>query len=169
MTIPLLAEGDVTLITAFIKANIASSLADVRQYWSDSAVTTEPPQSYFTYPKPAGYKLPAVFVIHQDMDFRIQEKKSNHINAKSQIDVSVLVEDKDSDSLTRKAWRYQQALHALLDQAPIVSSDGRLKLHVVVYRHTFSPHWTNEDAGPGEAQFRKEVVLECQVEHLENF
>jgi hypothetical protein len=168
--IPRLAEGDVTLITAYIKANIDAALAGVRAQWADALVTTESPQSYFIYRKAQGYKLPAVFVIHDEMDFRIADMKANFINGKSTIAVSVLVEDKDEFLLTKKAFRYQQALHYVLDQAQMVSNAGGLKLICVVYRHTFSPHWTTgEDNSEDGVNFRKEVVLECQVEHLENY
>lgn len=166
--IPYLAEGDILLISSYIKSNIAASLANVRGLWNDAKVTTEPPQDYFIYQKPQGYRLPAVFVIHQQMDFRIAEQKANFINGKSQIDVSVVVEDKDEFLLTIKAFRYQQALHQVLDQAQIISGDNNLKLIVVVYRHTFSPHWAAKEDGSDDVNFRREVVLECQVEHLEN-
>lgn len=167
-----LAEGATMLILSTIQSSIGSALDSVATYFTGSGpgqgVTLENPKSYFFYEKPQGYDLPAVFVIPTDMDFAIDRNKSNFINAQTKYKVSVLVEDQDLDRLTIKAWRYQSALHSVLDETSITSSDSSLALKCVVYNATFSPAWT-EKADGLNGSFRKEVVLECQVTHLENF
>lgn len=166
-----LAEGATNLIISAIQTNIGSALSGVATYFTGSGpgngVSLENPREYFFFEKPQGYMLPAVFVIPKDIDFQIDSNKSNFINAKTKYMVSILVEDEDLERLTVKAWRYQSALHSVLDQAVLTSSDNSLQLRVVVYHASFSPTWTKDDGLDGS--FRKEVVLECEVTHLENF
>lgn len=164
-----LAEGATNLIIDYIQANIGAQLDLVGSLVGLPQMTLENPVKYFIYPKPQGYRLPAVFVICDNMDFRIGDKKANFVNAKDKFMISILVEDQDEEILTYKAWRYQSALHAVLDEANIVSSDNTLKLTVVVYNSTFSPIFSRTESGGEGAQFRKEIVLQCEVEHMENF
>lgn len=165
-----LAEEEYKLIEAHIKAHIAARLAELRTDRADAKVTTEPPQSYFKYPRAKGYKTPAVFIIVDRINFRQTEKGANHINALSRVNVSVLIEDRDRDSLTVKAWRYQSVLHALLEQTILTSQDSKVKLAVRVTSADFGSLYTNTDNEENpQSVFRKEVVLECDVEHFENF
>lgn len=164
-----LAEGAVTLITDYIKANIATALDTVGSAVGTPQVSLENPKSYFIYEQPQAYECPAVFVICDDIDFKIQDRKSNFINADDSIKVSIAVEDQDEEQLTYKAWRYQSALHSVLDESTITSSDNKLVLKCVVYRNRFSQiYLRQEDRGP-IGKFRKEVMLECTVTHFENF
>ncbi len=165
-----LTEGTVTLILNHIKTNIASALAAVRTAAPDDSVTTEPPRTYFTYPKAKGYRSPAVFVIAEDFDFRAAEMGANFISGSLRINVSVLLEDRNRDLLTTRCWRYQSALYALLAQTQLTTSDNALKIISIVKRARYSPLYSsarNEEAP--EAIFRKEVLLECDVDHYENF
>lgn len=165
-----LIEGATNLIIDYIQSGIGAQLDIVAAQVGAPAVTLENPVAYFIYPKPHGYSLPAVFVICDDLDFRIVENKSNFINAKDMFKISILVEDQDADNLTYKAWRYQSALHQLLDEATLTSADNKLVLKIIVYRGTFSATYMREDVQPGDGgKFRKEILLECQVEHYENF
>lgn len=161
-----LTEGAVDTITAYIQANIGAALNTVAAKYSDG-ISLENPRSYFTYPKAQGYRLPAVFVIADEIDFNIDKNKANFISATDRFKISILVEEKDEDRVTRKCWRYQSALHSVIDQAQMVSSDNLLKLVGGVYKSSYSPVWT--DAKGEDGQFRKEVVLECEVTHLENY
>lgn len=164
-----LVEGATNLIQSYIQQNIGAALDVVAANVGLPSVTLENPVSYFIYPKPHGYKLPAIFVICDDMDFRIVEKQANFINAKDRFKISMLVEDQDADLLSYKAWRYMSALHSVLDLTPIVSVDQKLALNVVVYRGTFSPTYMREEGSGDGGKFRKEILLECEVEHNENF
>jgi hypothetical protein len=162
-----LAEVATNLIIARIKSEIAAALADVRTDRVDGKVSTEVPRNYFIYEKAIGFQAPAVFVICQEMDFRKAERGANHINAVSRFGVSVLIEDIDCDRLTIKAWRYQAALHKILDQTHLDDVDETMKIVVKVNNASFSPVFTN--AGESPNNFRKEVVLNCDVEHYESF
>lgn len=163
-----LAETTRDMIQDFIKANIATALADTRAQNTDGFVNIEPPQSYFIYPKAHGYRTPAIFTIVDEFDFRPSQKGANHINAMVKFNVSALVEERQLDRLTAKADRYLDALHQILGNASIVDTTKKVRLVVIVNRASFSPEYTNAGDDP-QGLFRKEVVLECEVEHYSNF
>lgn len=169
MSVRHLTETDVDLIIEHIKTNIAATLAALRISRNDPVVTTEPPRSYFIYEKAAGYRTPAVFVIADNVDFAL-ERGANHINAISNINVTVLIEDKDAEKLTIKSWRYQAALHELLANTRLTSADNAVTIVTKVLRVSYSPLYAlkGREDDP-QAFFRKEVALECAVEHYENF
>lgn len=165
-----LVESTVDLIHDEIKSKIASALSEVKSLYNDHLVTLEVPQNYFIYPVAAGYRTPAVFIIADDVDFQKRTRGANHISATVSVNVSVLVEDKDRLRLTTKAFRYQDALHKILDQTRLTTPDGKLALTVLVTRASFSPLYSDTaDANSPIAMFRKEVVLTLEVEHWENF
>ena len=162
-----LTEISVDLIQTHLKTNIATALTDVRTDRADAKVTTEPPRSYFIFPRAKGYRLPAVFTIAEESDFRL-ETGPNFINALEKINVSVLIEDKDRGSLTIKAWRYQAALAKLLNNTALTNVGNTVKIVTKLVRNSFSPIYTNAaDEESTAAVFRKEVVLELDVEHYE--
>lgn len=163
-----LAEGASDLIVDYIQAHISAALDAVATGVASNQpkMSIENPKAYYVYPKAKAYDSPAIFVILDEMDFNIQLNKSNFINATDKVNVSVVVEDQDESILSYKAWRYQSALHSVLDEATMVSSDNKLQLKCVVYRASFSTLYENTD-GPGG--FRKEVVLQCEINHAENF
>jgi hypothetical protein len=170
MSAPRLTEETVGLIISHIQTNIAQALTDVRADRPDNQVVTEIPASYFNYENAHGYQTPAIFVICETFDFKLDQYQANYINADAKINVSVLVEDKDKNNLTVKTWRYQSALHQLLAQTQLQSTDNKVKLTIKVMNATFSPLYSkvrNKDSV--EAVFRKEVLLECEVNHQENY
>lgn len=165
-----LAEGTVDLMLQCIKTNIAAALDAVQADAPDHTVTTEPPRSYFIYSGAKGFRCPAVWVMAEEFDFRQQEKGANFIDALARINVSVLLEDRNTELLTRRCWRYQSALHTVLDETQLTTTDNKLKIVVVIRRATFLPTYSNTvDKNSPEAVFRKEVLLECDVDHYENF
>jgi hypothetical protein len=166
-----LAEGARNLIIGHLQANLPGELNAVAAAGpGNPSVTLEDPRQYYIYEKPKALNLPCVFVIASAIDFRISEMKANQVNARDRFQISILVEDQDAEMLTVKCDRYLSALHSTLDLAEITATDGFLSLRVVVYRATFSPVFmrdeVNSSAGDGGA-FRKECVLECEVEHIE--
>jgi len=167
----LLAEEAINLIVSTIQTNIASALSSVSAYWNDGLVTMEPPPSgsYFIYPKAHGYQCPAIFVIDEGPhDFRQAENQSNFINARMAINVSVKIEDQTADTITIKAWRYASALHQILDQANLASSDGTVKIVVKVKRMKPGGLYTlANDESDSTAQFFKEYELYCDVDFFE--
>lgn len=162
-------ESTVRLLQDHIRSNLAAALSDVRVERAEPIVTTEPPQrdSYFIYERAVGYKTPAVFIIADNLDMMKQDGP-NSIMALVKIRVSVVVEDLKADHCTIKAWRYQDALFEVLEQAQIVSQNSDVKIVVIVQGATFSPVFTSDqDAKSPRNTFRKEVVLDLDVRHFE--
>lgn len=127
-------------------------------------MTTEAPVSYFIYDHAIGYKAPAVFVLMISNEF-LQERGQNHINCRQEIAVSCMVEDRNQTLLTRKCFRYHDALHLVLDRAQLVTDDNKIKIFVKVVRSDISE--TSEMKTSIDSVFRKEVMLTLEVEHIE--
>lgn len=165
-----LAEKTCELMIQRIKDNISTALAEVSDLWGDNQVALGVPRQYFVY-EAKGFMAPAVFVIADSMDFQLQ-RGANFICATVQVNVSVVVENKDLNNLTRQAYRYQAAIHKILAQEPIIGLDAqnnpRVKITTKVERAEFSPIFTDsqEENNP-KGVFRKEVWLSCSVEHWE--
>lgn len=158
------------LVIDHIKANIAIALNDKRTQMTGDvpAVTTEPPRQYFIYPKAKGFLPPSVFVICNEFDFRVAQKGANHINAQANVTIAILVEDRDMERLTTKADRYFDAMHQVLAEATILDQGKNVRLKVIVVRGTFSPEYTSAETDP-QGTFRKEVHLECEIEHYSTY
>lgn len=161
-------EGTVLPIVDFIKANIAQALADIRTDRGDSKVQTEIPKDYLIYENAIGYRVPAIFVIGDNVDFQLV-KGQNFISSKNTIYVSALLDDRTAELLTYKAWRYQDALHQILDQAEIEIPESKIKNVIKVVKAEFSNTFKLKAQNPGEDKnpFRKEVMLTLEVEHFE--
>lgn len=169
MSVHYLAETSVREIETLIKANIVSVLAALRTDRGDAKVSTEPPQSYFIFEEAKGYRTPAVFIIARSIDFQKEAYGANHITAKIDVGVSVLVEDKEKDKLAVKAWRYQAALHEILDQSIIEVTGDKAKLFLIVKSADFSPVFTVDGLKGSSGVFRKEVALTVEVQQRESF
>ena len=170
ISVPKLAEGHVTNIITYLQANLAPMLDAVAAASPQlPIVSLENPRSWFVVEKQQGYALPAVFVLLPTLDFRIKDRSANFINAEGKTSIVVWVEDQDEERLTYKAWRYMSAIHATLDQADIISSDGLLHLKPVIYSEEASniQEYVN-DQGEGK-RFRKALLFRCATEHLENY
>lgn len=162
-----LVETTVDLIISHVKTNIAAALTDIRTNRADNFVTMEPPRDYFIYPKAKGYRTPAVFVIGDRIDFLKERRGANHINAAVRINLTVLIEDKDAERITTKAYRYQAALHQILDQVQLIPADNKAKITLVIQSAGFSPLYSNLNEGDPQAVFRKEVSLEIDAFQFE--
>lgn len=161
-----LIEGATDQIIAYLKANLPAAISSVSALYSDG-IDLSPVAQWMIYPKVQGFDLPVVFVIADDQDFNIQKNSANFIAATDHFKISIVVDEVDEERLTRRAYRYQSALHSVLDGATMVSSDNLLVLKSVVYRASFSDVWQAKESESG-GKFRKEVVLECNIEHFEN-
>lgn len=156
-------EKTVDLILTHIKSKIATALTEVRTERDDPQVQTPPPRSYFIYEGSWAFQCPAIFVVPVSVDFNL-DRGGNFINATVDTVVSVVVEDRLKDLLSKSAWRYQDALHNILDNAQLESATGDVKIVTKVkgadYSETFSVQNDN-------TIFRKEVALRLDVEHWE--
>lgn len=166
-----LVESDVYLIKNYLSSNMAASLLQVAAAHSTTypVVTVDPPADYFTYQRARAYRTPAVFVIPERMDFKKRERGQNHINAETRLNVTVVIEDKDAERIYLKAYRYQAALVGLLDQASLTSTDGKVKIVIVIENAQFSPLYSDaKSPDDPRAIFRKEVSVELAVQHYES-
>ncbi len=161
-----LMETTVDLMIARLQANMTAALAAESAY-RDDKVSLGAPKSYFIAEKSLAFQAPAVFVIGDGTDFRLT-KGSNFINALQRVHVAVVVENRNEELLTRQAYRYQAVLHQILAQEPILSPDGKVKLIVKIERAEYGAIYTNAGVAnePG-GMFRKEIWLDCAVEHYE--
>lgn len=165
-----LVEEDIFLIRDELKSKLPGALADVRADRADAKVTTEPPQSYFIFSPAKAYRTPAVFIIVNRMDMRNDRQGANHINGLSSITVSVVIEDRTAESLVIKAFRYQAAIHQVLHETVLTSTDNKVKIVSKVEAAEFSAEFTKaDDPNIPEGIFRKEIALQLNVEHYENF
>jgi len=167
-----LAEVTVEMIIAYIKANISASLDDTSadtdtNRWPE-AVSLEDPRNYLIAAPAQAYTTPTVIVYLDNFDYRPSQKGANHINAMAKITVACILEDRDLERLALKAYRYNDAFHEVLAQAEIVDSNNAVKLVVIVERTSFTPEFSNAGDEP-LGTFRKELHLECSVEHYSNF
>lgn len=162
-----LAERVVDLVTTQIKSNIDTVLAGIRADRNDPRISTEKPASYYISDRISmALKTPAVFVICKDIDFQKEIKGANHVNARVNLQVSVIVEDRDSEIMTRRSYRYLSAMHECLDQITMVGANNKIKIETIVDRANFSPVFTSDDE---RGAFRKEVVLDVTAFSYENF
>lgn len=170
-----LVEYTCTLMRDKILSDLKAALDQV---WSDRAdemnwpLTLEMPEaaSIFFHTPAQVMKAPALFIIAEDSNYRKREKAANHINSLDRVNVAIVVEDRTQELLTKKAWRYHAALHQVLDQAILTSSDQTTRLAVVVTNSVFSPHYSDsKNPASDSSTFRQEFALECSVEHWENF
>jgi hypothetical protein len=170
MSAPFITEATVLLIRDYLQTNMPTALAAVDSARPDKFVGLESPQSYFVYERATGYKVPAIFVIAPEVDFKLGERAANFINASIKVNIGALLEDRNQEHLTYKAWRYQSALHQLLAQTEITNTGNTVTITITVDRATFSGLYTDSAKDKNlESVFRKEVMLECEVIHRENY
>ena len=156
-----LVETCVRTIESTLEANIPAALTDIRINRADNFVTLEPPRDYYIYPRAMGYRTPAVFIIGDNINFQKKETGANYINANVRVNITVLVEDKDAERLMIKSYRYQAAVHQVLDQKQFLSADNQAKFTAVIQSATFSPLYSNvDDPKSPQAVFRREIALE---------
>lgn len=161
-------EGTVLPILNYIKNGIAAELVKVSNDRPDKRVSLEPPKDYFIFDKAIGYRCPAIFVLGDDVDFALS-KGQNFISSKNKVYVSALIEDRDAELLTLKCWRYQDALHQLLDEVQLDVPSADIRNVIKIVRAEYSNTFQMKAQNPGDTTnpFRKEVMLTLEVEHFE--
>lgn len=103
--------------------------------------------------------LPAIFLIADRSDHDLTW--ANATIQKHTIHVAALFEDLEIERLTKKGWRYAQALHAALHD------QGTDSIQVLVRDVDYGP---TVMSGPTDSrQYRKDVTLRCEVLHAEAF
>ena len=163
-----LIELDLELIRTYLMANMPTALATVS---ADRATVLDQmpmPREYLTFEKAQAYECPVIFIVPDSQDYRLYEKNSNIINALSRIYVNAVVESNRESTVSYLAYRYQAALCQILAQQHLFSDDNTVHIVVKVTRSRFSSMYTDsQKSGAASGVFRKEVLLELDVEHYE--
>lgn len=160
-------ENTVLTLQSYIKSNIASALAAVRtDEERASGINTEVPKEYFIAPQQHAFQCPAVFTIAEGVTIN-NDRGPNFLCATLDVIVSVVVEEKDSQRLTKKAWRYQDALYKLLNQSNFINDDGatvRFRFTSKVESINFSEDFSFHEESEKRSEFNKEVALVLSIE-----
>ena len=157
-------EQVVYLIRDRLRQEMPQALQRVRADRSDAAVNTEVPKSYFVYAPVQAFLTPAVIVICDNVDMKL-EKGQNFINCEQTGMISFVVEERDLERLQRKAWRYQDAGFEVIDRW--VAEGADFKFTVRIERMRFSEDLSMKGDAQTESVFRKEVVLDFRVYHFQ--
>lgn len=163
-------EAIVNLVTQLIRDNIEAALVTLRTDRNDPRIKTEKPVEYFVSDMADPLRTPAVLVIADSTDYQVDRKGTNYHSAKTLLNVALVVEDINTEILTLKAYRYNDALRAVLAEANLTSANSKVKMTVVVERSKFTRTYTKaQKDGETAGVFRKETVLECSVYHFESY
>lgn len=159
----------VDLIVSQIQTNIAAALTQVRTDRNDPRIDTQVPRDYFISETYDPYQCPAIFVVCEDVDWQKEQMGANFIAARAHVKVFCVVEDVKTEVLTRMTQRYEAALQVVLDQVSLTSANSKVKMISVVKRSKFSNVFRQGSSQGSESPYRKEVLLELDVMHYENF
>lgn len=157
------------LILAKLQSDLPGALNQVntdRTTLGDQAgIGIPPPREYLIFEKAQNYNAPSIYVICRSIDF-MKERGANHINARMEFGVSALVEAQREVQVTVAAWRYQAAIHKILDQTILTDSTANVRIVCVARSADFSETFSNADTGR-QGVFRKEALLMFNVESYE--
>lgn len=162
-----LIEIAIDLIAQNIRDNIAQALIDVAADRATS-IAIPKPTGVFTFVPISAFRPPIIIVNGEEIDFRLADKGANFIDAVMRINVVAICEDREGPTLQYAAYRYQAALHKILAQTHLYNADQSVHIVCKVETARFSSIYTNaQQQGNVQGVFRKEVVLELDVEHYE--
>ncbi len=116
------------------------------------------PSAYYKSEAIEPKALPAVFII---ADRTIHDLNAQQFALQDHtIYVAVLAEDKEYDQLTRKVWRYSEALYRTLHDAGV--GNARLLIEETSYSPTYGKSGDRE-----VRQFRKDVTVRVRAKHFD--
>jgi len=164
-----LAERTVQTIEDHIKANLPAALTALNTDRADDEANCEDVKTFFTYAPASLYRLPAIFTVCQNIDFRKQNGQ-NFVQPSVDITVSCVTTARKRELTQKKTWRYQAALHELLDNTSLSAAGDKVKITSIVTAATFSQVFTDsDDKTLPRGTWAQEVALTLEVEHYENF
>lgn len=159
-----ISESTVYGVLNYLQTNLPNFLSDLNLERDDNRMSVEAPKSFFAWEVAKAYRCPAIFVIDQSVDMRL-ENGSNFINAAHDIVVSAVVEDRTEELLQKKCWRYQDAIFSCLNNVQIILEDNNVMLKPKIKNFYFSEQFSEKG---DQLIFRKEVAAAIEVEHYEN-
>ncbi len=155
-------ESMIDAVQLQIQSNIKAALDAVAAYRNDPTNVLQEPQSYFIHDQAINLKCPAVYLLADDVDFQ-NEKGQNFIDAKQQLQVSIVFEAKDMDHCVRGLYRYVDAMFNVLDHWGIESADERSKNVLILSHVSYSGLQNKSDQQ--QNIFRKEAMMMFNVNH----
>ena len=160
-------ERAVFLIKNYVADKMPQALIDIRADRADPSANLEAIKKYYTNPVLNPLEFPSIFFLVQSIDYQKASKQANYSSAKISMQVVGVVEDRTSDILTKKIWRYADCVQSILDNVGLISENNKLKIIVYPERCTFSEVY-GQKKDSSEA-FRQEFTLDLTVECFENF
>lgn len=158
-------------IEAYLATNMASALSAESAAWPDGITPLVPPEQYYHYEEASPPQCPALYVLQDQIDYRLDAKGANHINALAIVRCGVIIEEFHQSDAARAARRWANVLHKILNEAVIDYSPSGTVLArqiVKVRRTMFSDTFKKDAAASSESgPWRKEFVHELEVEHYE--
>lgn len=154
----LLVERAVDLTIARLRADLNGKISLVRADYADTIpLESVPASNYFIAEAYDPVVTPSVFVVADktvhDLEYQQDAAQIHHML------VSVIVQERDAQRLTRKAWRFARALWLALHDA------GDDDMRTLVDSLDYGPTW----AGRGDARdFKKDATLRIRALHFEN-
>lgn len=164
---PLLIGFARDLILDHLKSNINTEIANSDYYRADG-INIEPinTEAFYISEKFIDLQPPAVYVIKDGPMTMDYSDSPNWLQGDSHFMVVVSAEDVGADILEKKCETFGQIVFKLLDQLDLVSSDNRLKIHLVIESVDFSDLMAQKHGQIGEI-YRRDVILKVKAKHCE--
>lgn len=164
-------ETMATQIRDYLQSNMQSALNAVGNIRDDGKAPLQEPYFYFLFEDANPAQLPACYVLVDSFEYRLAEKRANHINALGRMRVGLIMEDYRLEELQIGIYRHATAMHKLLNQLQLEYTHGMagvvVKNIVKVTSTSFSDVFKNEADNEDSSKFRKEFVHNLEVEHYE--
>lgn len=165
---PLLIGPARDLILNYLRDNINDQIQNNADYYRDDGINIEPiiSTAFYISEKFLSVQPPALYVF-QDGPMRfIYDDDPNFLEADDKFLIVISAQDVGADVLQQKCETYGQILFYLLDQQDLVTTDGRLKLHIVNESLDFSDLMAIKQGETGEI-YRRDVLLRITAKHFE--
>lgn len=159
-----LTERITYLIKDYLVANLPNNLTYVRSD-RNTDVNITPPNEYLMFFPAHAFRAPALFIVCDSIDMML-DRGQNHINAEMKYFINVVVEERDLERLQKLAWRYQDAMFKTLDQV-VFEEETKFKAVVKITRVEYSGDYSYKNESSSLSSFRKEMLLELQVEQYQ--
>ena len=160
-------------VIGYLTTNLPAAISQESSAFPDGITPLVMPEQTYDYEEAEPPQCPALYVIIDRVDFRLQGQGANHINALATVRCGMIVEEFQASALAHAARRYASILHQVLHGSQIdytVSSVVKVRNIVKVSATSFGESFRkNAEAGEQDGPYRKEFVHELQIEHYENF
>lgn len=151
-------------IKDYLVTNLPANLSYVRSD-RNTDVNITLPQEYLVFFPAHAFRAPAIFIVCDSIDLML-DRGQNHINAQMKYFINVVVEEQTLERLQKLAWRYQDALFKTLDQL-VLEDPTKYQANIKIVKIEYSGDYSYKNESTSLASFRKEMLLELQVEQYQ--